>query len=97
MDLYLLQKYIGAGEWEVVKVTNDREEATLWDISGNDSAVLDVILNDITDGRTLLLDIKQGLWVFSGSDKSSLDVLSPVSLSEVPYEIKGGGGVNILC
>ena len=97
MDLYLLQKYLGEGQWKVVKVTNESDEATQWDMSGDDSAVLKITLTDLTDGRTLLLDIKQGLWVFSGSDKSSLDVLSPVSLSEVPYEINGGGSVNILC
>ena len=93
MDLYLLQKYLGEGQWKIVKVTNESDKATLWDMSGDDSAVLKITLTDLTEGRTLLMDIDQGLWVFEGEDKNALNVLSAAVLPMVEYEARQDGSI----
>ena len=95
MDLYLLQKYLGEGQWKVVKVTNESDEATLWDMSGDDSAVLKMTLTDLAEGRTLLMDIDQGLWVFEGEDKNALNVLSPAVLPMAEYETRKDGSISL--
>ena len=95
MDLYLLQKYLGEGQWNVVKVTNEGDEATLWDMSGDDSAVLKMTLADLSEGRTLLMDIDQGLWVFEGEDKNALNVLSPTVLPMTEYETRKDGSISL--
>lgn len=97
MDLYLLQKYIGNGKWKISKVVTDREEASLWDMCGDENAVLELTLSDVSEGRILFMDIGQGLWVFSGEDKSKLDVLSPSSLPVVNHVVNWDGSVNISC
>lgn len=97
MDLYLLQKYIGRGKWKISKVATDREEASLWDMCGDENAVLKLTLSDMQEGRILFMDIERGSWVFSGEDKSKLDVLSPSSLPVVNHVVNGNEGVNILC
>lgn len=96
MDLYLLQKYIGSGKWKISKVVTDREEASLWDMCGDENAVLKLTLSDMSEGRILFMDIDRGLWVFSGEDKSKLDVLSPSSLPVVNHAVNSDGSVNIL-
>ena len=96
MDLYLLQKYIGSGKWKISKVATDREEAALWDMCGDENAVLKLTLSDMSEGRILFMDIDRGLWVFSGEDKGKLDVLSPSSLPVVNHVVNSNGSVNIL-
>lgn len=95
MGLYLLQKYLGEGQWKIVKVTNESDEATLWDMSGDDSAVLKITLTDLTEGRTLLMDIDQGLWVFEGEGKNALNVLSAAVLPVVEHEARQGGSISL--
>lgn len=95
MDLYLLQKYLGEGQWKIVKVTNESDEATLWDMSGDDSAVLKITLTDLTEGRTLLMDIDQGLWVFEGEGKNALNVLSAAVLPVVEHEARQDGSISL--
>ena len=96
MDLYLLQTYIGSGKWKISKVTTDREEASLWDMCGDENAILKLTLADMSEGRILFMDIDRGLWTFSGEDKDKLDVLSPSSLPVVNHVVNGKGSVNIL-
>ena len=95
MDLFLLQKHIGSGKWKISKVVTDREEASLWDMCGYENAVLKLTLTDMSEGRILFTDIDRGLWVFSGEDKSKLDVLSPSSLPVVNHVVNSNGSVNI--
>lgn len=97
MDLYLLQKYIGSGKWKISKVTNDHEEASLWGMCGDENAALKITLSDMSEGRTLFMDIDRGLWAFSGEDKGKLDVLLPSSLPVVNHAVNSGGSVNLLC
>ena len=96
MDLYLLQKYIGSGKWKIYNVTTDREEASLWDMCGDENAILKLTLSTMSEGRILFMDIARGLWAFSGEEKDKLDVLSPSSLPVVNHVVNLDGGVNIL-
>ena len=96
MDLYLLQKYIGSGKWKISKLTNDREEASLWDMCGDDNAIVKLTLSGKSEDRSLFMDIDGCVWLFSGEDKGNLDFLSPSSLPVVNHAKNRNGSVNIM-